>query len=181
MEAVKYIELMYFKHLDEFPHITFEYLKDFLVKFCTALPGRFGLNSIRDLKKMRRLFIKMNEAVIAHDDLILLDLCFPNDLGPFSDHECLRLFKNNGYSKRTSEKFSALFNSDRVQSGPNLAIDSNLRNQNHIPAAADIYMEPLETNSITSVDAVKENQAHNIITRSITAVEGDGTQIPLSA
>ena len=95
MDTKDYITSVYQKQREQFPYITTTHLKCFKVK----IPSLKVANH-RDLKFVRRLFFK-ETSDITDEDRILLDACFPADLGPFANHICSTLLpKTSTVSRR---------------------------------------------------------------------------------
>lgn len=95
MESRDYIKSIYQKHKEEFPYITTTHLKCFTAK----IPSLKVVNH-RDLKFVRRLFFK-ECSNITDEDRVLVDVCFPADLGPFASQICSTLLpKANTVNRR---------------------------------------------------------------------------------
>lgn len=154
MDTKDYITSVYQKQKEQFPYITTTHLKSFAVK----IPS-LRVSNHRDLKFVRRLFFK-ESSDITDEDKILLDACFPADLGPFANHICSTLLpKTSTVSRR------------RLAPAPT----PSLKQESGPPSR-------LEQQQLISVISAIANDDIQVLTEkmSMTAVVGKSTSLPLT-
>lgn len=78
----EYINNVFSKNQTQFPHTTKRQLNIFISRI-TNLSADFQIRNYRDLRAIRKFILEKLQWSMEQKELI--DLCFPNDLGPFGD------------------------------------------------------------------------------------------------